>query len=45
MLLQQNNVTSYALKVILTIPIIERYQTENLLNKTGFKELIKNSEI
>jgi hypothetical protein len=44
-LLQENDVALHdhhiALKVMLTLPIIERYQTENLLNKTGFKELIK----
>lgn len=33
-----------ALKILLTLPIIERYQTENLLNKKDFKELIKEQE-
>jgi len=32
------------LKILLTFPIIEKYQNENLPNKTEFKDLIKQQE-
>jgi predicted transcriptional regulator len=34
----------YALKIVLTLPLIEKYQNENLLDKTEFKDLIKTQE-
>ena len=47
-LIQQNHVGlndhHIALKVILTLPIIERYQIENLINKTDLIELIEEQK-
>ena len=45
----ENNGTTLAdnhtiLKILLTFPIIEKYQNENLPNKTEFKDLIKQQE-
>lgn len=33
------------LKIVLTLPMIEKYQKENKLDKTEFKNLIKNQEL
>jgi len=45
----ENNGTTLAdnhtiLKILLTFPIIEKYQNENLPNRTEFKDLIKQQE-
>ena len=41
---KENSITDYhnILKIVLTVPIIEKYQNENLPNKTEFENVINN---